>query len=96
MGSRGRETEPGQEEPRPEISRTRKNPHVLKQRCYQMWLRNWVVNSKRVEELVSGYEKPLFGTLAGLKRGLATIRRECPHFRDWLERLETWPQQHGT
>ena len=52
--------------------------------------------SKRVEQLVSGYEKPLFGTLAALKMGLATIRRECPHFRDWLERLETWPQQHGT
>ena len=36
------------------------------------------------------------GTLAALKMGLATIRRECPHFKDWLERLETWPQQHGT
>ena len=22
--------------------------------------------------------------------------RECPHFKDWLERLETWPLQHGT
>jgi len=52
--------------------------------------------SKRVEELVSGYEKPLFGTLAALKMGLATIRRECPHFKEWLERLERWPQQHGT
>jgi Domain of unknown function (DUF4276) len=52
--------------------------------------------SKRVEELVSGYEKPLFGTLAALKMGLATIRRECPHFKDWLERLEMWPHQHGT
>jgi len=52
--------------------------------------------SKRVEELVSGYEKLLFGTLAALRMGLATIRRECPHFKDWLERLETWPLQHGT
>jgi hypothetical protein len=52
--------------------------------------------SKRVEELVSGYEKPLLGTLAAIRIGLATIRRECPHFRDWLERLEVWPQQHGT
>lgn len=52
--------------------------------------------SKRVEELVSGYQKPLFGTLAALRMGLATIRRECPHFREWLERLESWPQQHGT
>ena len=51
--------------------------------------------SKRVEELVFGYQKPLFGTLAALRMGIATIRRECPHFREWLERLEVWPQQHG-
>jgi hypothetical protein len=52
--------------------------------------------SKRVGELVAGYEKPLLGTLAALSIGLATIRRECPHFKDWLEHLESWPQQHGT
>ena len=44
--------------------------------------------SKRVEDLVAGYEKPLFGTLAAIKMGLDTIRNECPHFRAWLERLE--------
>lgn len=47
--------------------------------------------SKRVEQLVPGYEKPLLGTLAALEIGLDAIRRECPHFRDWLGRLETWP-----
>ena len=52
--------------------------------------------SKRVVELVAGYEKPLLGTLAAIKMGLDTIRSECPHFRDWLERLEVWPNQHGT
>jgi Domain of unknown function (DUF4276) len=52
--------------------------------------------SKRVEALVAGYQKPLFGTLAALKMGLDTIRGECPHFREWLERLEAWPQQYGT
>jgi len=52
--------------------------------------------SKRLEGLVAGYEKPLFGTLAALRMGLVTIRNECPHFRDWLERLEAWPEQHGT
>lgn len=36
--------------------------------------------SKRVERLVRGYEKPLLGTLAALEIGLATMRRECPHF----------------
>ena len=47
--------------------------------------------SKRVEGLVPGYEKPLLGTLAILEIGLAAIRRECPHFNQWLTCLETWP-----
>jgi hypothetical protein len=49
--------------------------------------------SKRVLELMPGYEKPLLGPLAALEIGLETIRRECPHFRDWLARLEGWPQK---
>jgi hypothetical protein len=44
--------------------------------------------SKRVEQLVIGYQKPLLGTLAVLEIGLANIRRECPHFNEWLSRLE--------
>lgn len=44
--------------------------------------------SKRVEGLVPGYEKPLMGTLAILEIGLEAIRAHCPHFRNWLERLE--------
>jgi hypothetical protein len=48
--------------------------------------------SKRVEELVDGYEKPLLGTLAVLEIGLDAIRQECPHFRNWLERLEKAPK----
>lgn len=47
--------------------------------------------SKRVEALVPGYEKPLMGTLAVLEIGLQAIREQCPHFRSWLEGLETWP-----
>ena len=47
--------------------------------------------SKRVERLVRGYEKPLLGTLAALEIGLGTIRRECPHFGTWLDRLELLP-----
>jgi len=43
--------------------------------------------SKRVEDLVQGYEKPFLGTLAALTIGLEKIRGECPHFRDWLVRL---------
>jgi len=44
--------------------------------------------SKRVAEIVIGYEKPLLGVLAALEIGLEVIRAECPHFRRWLERLE--------
>ncbi len=45
--------------------------------------------SKRVEALVPGYQKPLLGTLAVLEIGLPRIRSECPHFHQWLERLES-------
>ena len=44
--------------------------------------------AKRVAALVDGYSKPLHGTLAVLEIGLHTIRAECPHFHNWLERLE--------
>lgn len=47
--------------------------------------------SKRIIQLVPGYEKPLMGTLAVLEIGLDAIRQECPLFRDWIERLEQWP-----
>ena len=48
--------------------------------------------SKRVEALVPGYQKPLLGTLAALEIGLERIREECPHFRDWLDRLASAAQ----
>ena len=51
--------------------------------------------SKRVEQLVQVYEKPLLGTLAVLEIGLDAIRRECPHFREWLSSLEVWPQDRN-
>ena len=44
--------------------------------------------SKRVEELVPEYQKPLFGNVAASAMGLRTIRAECPHFAAWLSRLE--------
>lgn len=37
-----------------------------------------------------GYQKPFMGTLAVLEIGLDAIRRECPLFRAWIERLEKW------
>lgn len=47
--------------------------------------------SKRVEQIIPGYQKPLLGTMAVSGIGLDTIRRECSHFREWLELLEAWP-----
>lgn len=44
--------------------------------------------SARVRELIPGYQKPHFGLLAVLEIGLDGIQRECPHFRDWLARLD--------
>lgn len=44
--------------------------------------------SKRIKEIVSGYEKPFMGTLAALEIGLERIRRECRHFDGWLTRME--------
>ena len=44
--------------------------------------------SKRVETILSKYEKPLLGALAALEIGLRSMRAACPGFRCWLERLE--------
>ena len=44
--------------------------------------------SKRVRNLLPGYEKPLLGVLAVLEIGLAGIRNECPHFDEWMRQLE--------
>ena len=44
--------------------------------------------SRRVQTLVADYQKPFLGTLAVLEIGLNMIRRECPHFGQWLGRLE--------
>jgi len=44
--------------------------------------------SNRVEGVVAGYEKPLFGILAALEIGLAAIRAQCQHFNNWIQALE--------
>ena len=44
--------------------------------------------SKRIEALVSGYQKPVMGTLAAENIGLETMRDACPHFGQWIARLE--------
>lgn len=44
--------------------------------------------SKRVQELVYSYQKPLMGALAALEVGLPNMRERCVLFNDWLNRLE--------
>lgn len=44
--------------------------------------------SKRLEALVSYYNKPLYGSLLAIEIGLDTIRNECPRFSEWLGKLE--------
>lgn len=44
--------------------------------------------SKRIQNLVVGYEKPLLGTLAALEVGLETMRKQCVLFDAWLRCIE--------
>jgi hypothetical protein len=46
--------------------------------------------SKRIEALIPGYQKPLHGNIAAIDIGLESIRAQCPHFSNWLSRLEAW------
>jgi hypothetical protein len=47
--------------------------------------------SKRLERLLPGYDKSLFGNVAALEIGLTKIREQCPHFDQWLTALEDLP-----
>lgn len=44
--------------------------------------------SHRLQGIIAGYEKPLYGTLLAQETGLKTIREKCPHFNQWISRLE--------
>lgn len=44
--------------------------------------------SKRIQSALKGYQKTLHGPLVSLDIGLDTMRRECPHFNNWLDQLE--------
>lgn len=44
--------------------------------------------SKRVIASYPAYRKPIDGVLAARAVGIDKIRQECPHFREWVERLE--------
>ncbi len=44
--------------------------------------------SKRVIAIYRAYRKVIEGTLAARAVGIERMRRECEHFRNWLERIE--------
>jgi hypothetical protein len=44
--------------------------------------------SKRIESIFGDYKKPLYGKRISMEIGIPVIRAACPHFHDWLTRLE--------
>lgn len=44
--------------------------------------------SKRIVQLYTAYRKQVFGPLVTKRTGLNTLRHECPHFHEWVTRLE--------
>ncbi|HKW98212.1 MAG TPA: DUF4276 family protein [Bryobacteraceae bacterium] len=45
--------------------------------------------SKRVLQIYRSYNKVLHGITAANRIGVQAMRTECPHFRNWLEQLES-------
>ena len=52
--------------------------------------------SKRILRLSRHYQKVLHGSIAAQRIGLTLMRRKCPHFNEWLTRLESLGQGNGT
>ncbi|MGI8464143.1 DUF4276 family protein [Pectobacterium punjabense] len=50
--------------------------------------------SKRILSVIPEYQKTLHGPLIAADIGLDTIRRQCPHFASWLQRLEALKLAH--
>ncbi len=44
--------------------------------------------SKRLEKLIIGYNKPMYGSILAEAIGLQKIRAKCPRFNDWVTKLE--------
>ena len=44
--------------------------------------------SRRIEGVFEGFKKTINGITAAGRIGLETMRRECPHFNEWITKLE--------
>lgn len=47
------------------------------------------VPSRRIAQVITEYDKAADGPTVALSIGLPAIRRECPRFHKWVERLES-------
>jgi hypothetical protein len=56
------------------------NPELINERP------DWAP-SKRLEKLIPGYQKPLYGNMIALENGFNTILEKCPRFRNWINTL---------
>jgi hypothetical protein len=52
--------------------------------------------SKRIKAMFPAYKKTLHGPTTAARIGLPQIRAECPHFHDWLKRLEAFAMSDST
>ena len=51
--------------------------------------------SKRIETIIAPiivYRKPILGVKIARAIGLDAIRAQCPHFAEWMDRLESAPR----
>lgn len=46
--------------------------------------------SKRIANLFPAYKKTLHGPTVAQRIGLEQIRKECPHFNDWMNKLDAF------
>ncbi|SDF79483.1 DUF4276 family protein [Paraburkholderia phenazinium] len=51
--------------------------------------------SKRLEQLHPRYRKVRHGPVAAARIGLDRIRAQCPHFRQWYDRIAALPAMHA-
>ena len=50
---------------------------------------------RRLPCIIADYQKPLHGLLLAMEMGLNAIRDTCPHFNEWLNKLETIEEMKG-
>jgi len=45
--------------------------------------------SKRIQKHIRSYQKTINGIIAAKEIGIETMREKCPHFRGWIDKLES-------